>query len=1077
MTSIARATLRIMLLGLVLVAGAVTGRAGQIQPQTFSHPPGAFAPRGWWHWLDGNISRDGITRDLEALHDAGIVHVTLFDLGLRLPTGPVKEVLSEEWFAMVRFAADEAGRLGMKLGLTIHPGFSGAGGPWIMPEMSMKRLVWSDTVVDGGRLVELALPPLPSGNLWSRDTAVIAWPVRGRFAAAQPEMIALNGASVPKAMLADGNPFTRIPCPRTSTSWRLSFSYGKPLTAEKARLLFVATDNVRFRNSRPLRLQLRAGDNVVSETELSGEALRAPIDLSFAPTTSVRFEIEITAQDGPFNFTGQLFLAEAELLTGAERARWSGTILDWDRQIGDGDGTPTEGGRFADGAAQQAIEPGEVRELTSFVQDGRLRWECPPGTWRVVRFGYASIGKMVRPTRAGAQGLESDKMSTAATDLAFQGYALRTLTALTPQQRAVFDLLLIDSWECGKQNWTDDFPAAFAEKRRYPLTRYWPALAGEIVSSPHDTARFLNDFRETIADLVTERFYARARELANRAGLRLEAQIGDGQGFDPDWDVFAMARAVDLPMDEFWTEPDTERFPRGWQVADAAYLAGGKTFTSEAFTGRRADWRNTPGDFDRWAQIALQRGVGQFALHSTVHQPGGKPPGLTLGGNGEHFTPTNTWWPFVSDWMESLRRSHYLVQTSEPVGELLVYNGDTMPRPPPQWAASFAAPHRLFVDRPALLSRVTTQNGLLQLDGKGAFRALVLPRSESIKVDALEKMAALVRDGATLIGLPPAFATGLDGDDARIRELSATLWSDTQIQKTVGRGKVIKTGNPGEAMNLIGFAGDVASESRSSEQHPLEYSHRRAGDADVYFLLNPNAGATEFTCRVSDGAHRLPELWWPRNGRTETLSRYSHEAHQAVFSLSLEGHQGVFLVLRQAVTHEGGGGASPPAAKQIPMAFTAPWRVTFGPLGGSKSITLPELMSWTSFTEPLLRDYSGTAVYENTFTIGAEATAPLTARLDLGDVGNVARVSVNNAIVGTRWRAPWTFDIGAQLRLGTNSIRIEVANLWQNRILADLKLPVAERVTSTSAQAENFIRASSPLPSGLLGPVTLMRSP
>ncbi len=115
----------------------------------FVKPPANARPHTWWHWMNGNISADGITRDLEAMARVGVGGVQMFDVGTGIPKGPV-ETLSPEWLRLVRHAASEANRLGLSFTMHNCPGWSSSGGPWVTPDRAMQQLVWSETTIDGG---------------------------------------------------------------------------------------------------------------------------------------------------------------------------------------------------------------------------------------------------------------------------------------------------------------------------------------------------------------------------------------------------------------------------------------------------------------------------------------------------------------------------------------------------------------------------------------------------------------------------------------------------------------------------------------------------------------------------------------------------------------------------------------------------------------------------------------------------------------------------------------------------------------------------------------------------------------
>ena len=118
----------------------------------FETPPDSAKPRVWWHWMNGNITREGITRDLEWMKRVGIGGFQNFDAAL----GPVKVVdnrlvyMTPEWKETFRYAIDLADRLGLEVAIAGSPGWSESGGPWVQPAQAMKKFVWSETRIAGG---------------------------------------------------------------------------------------------------------------------------------------------------------------------------------------------------------------------------------------------------------------------------------------------------------------------------------------------------------------------------------------------------------------------------------------------------------------------------------------------------------------------------------------------------------------------------------------------------------------------------------------------------------------------------------------------------------------------------------------------------------------------------------------------------------------------------------------------------------------------------------------------------------------------------------------------------------------
>src|SRR5262249_46278559 len=121
--------------------------SGATLERGFKDPPTSARPRVWWHWMNGNVTRDGITRDMEWMKRVGIAGVQMFDANLGTPQLVEKRIvfMTPEWKEMLRHAASEADRLGLEMTMHSAGGWSETGGPWVKPEQAMKKLVWSET--------------------------------------------------------------------------------------------------------------------------------------------------------------------------------------------------------------------------------------------------------------------------------------------------------------------------------------------------------------------------------------------------------------------------------------------------------------------------------------------------------------------------------------------------------------------------------------------------------------------------------------------------------------------------------------------------------------------------------------------------------------------------------------------------------------------------------------------------------------------------------------------------------------------------------------------------------------------
>ena len=156
---------------------ALSGAAfsGDALREGFENPPKPARSQTWWHWMNGNVTKEGITADLEAMARAGIGGAYIFDVPCGIPPGKVR-FASDGWYDMLAHANAEAKRLGLDLSLANCGGWSSSGGPWIKPEDSMKHVVYTESTVRGGSSLK-ALPPQPENKHgFYRDIATLAFP-------------------------------------------------------------------------------------------------------------------------------------------------------------------------------------------------------------------------------------------------------------------------------------------------------------------------------------------------------------------------------------------------------------------------------------------------------------------------------------------------------------------------------------------------------------------------------------------------------------------------------------------------------------------------------------------------------------------------------------------------------------------------------------------------------------------------------------------------------------------------------------------------------------------------------------
>ena len=687
----------------------------------FASPPRDAKCKVLWHWVEGCVAREGITADLLAMKDVGLAGAYL--MFVKEPADPPlmePPVLpfTEPWWKCVRHAFSEADRLGLELGLHVCDGFATAGGPWITPELSMQKVVWSEVHVNATRDETLRLPrPVSAG--YYRDIATLALPRSDDWHPwcipdNEPHALPRVSTDVPGLeahFLADpGNDGKRL---RSTAPCWIQYQFERPFLARSIRI--VRDGN----NYQANRLRVEASDD--------GQAFRFVAQLDAPRHGWQDRDVEVTHAIPPTTARFFRFVWDPEgSEPGSEdldSAKWSpvlkicGIHLSGVPRLHQFEGKSGAAWRVSPPTTETQV-PRElcvplqqIIDITEHVRaEGTCRWQPPPGNWTIMRFGHTSTGHE-NTTAGGARGLECDKLNAAAARMQFINWfdGIRTYVGADLSSRVLSELF-IDSWECGSQNWTEAFPEQFRRRRGYELTRYLPAMAGVPIESAADSERFLRDVRRTIAELVVDEFFGTLSELAKGAGVRFTAEsvaptmVSDGM---------AHFAKVDVPMGEFWLQSPTHDKPNDLLDAiSAAHVYGKNIVQAEAFTQLRIQWNEHPGMLKKLGDRQFCLGVNRLVPHVFVHNPGGKRPGMTLGGVGLCFQPSQIWWPHSRAWLDYLARCQVLLQAGQPVVDFALFTGDEVP-------SRAILPHRLISTLPELIGEAAVSRERMRLENTG----------------------------------------------------------------------------------------------------------------------------------------------------------------------------------------------------------------------------------------------------------------------------------------------------------------------------------------------------------------------
>jgi hypothetical protein len=1127
------------------VTGGVAGQGSDSLERGFKDPPDSAKPRAWWHWMNGNVTKEGITADLEWMKRVGIGGMQMFDGNLGTPVFVDKRLvwMTPEWKDAFRHAAAEADRLGLEMAMAASGGWSETGGPWVRPEQAMKKVVWSETRVEGpkkftGKLAdppsvngafqdipipppfdfppappprgakpEPKLPPAPPDPTFYADSAVLAYRLpegEVRMADRRPKVTA-SGGTIDAATLLDGdrNKQAAVSLSEDGRAW-VQLEFTEPFRAHAFTIATgAAASPFGGESIPPGALQASAdGTRFVTLVTLPGPGhpfAGFPVRTWSFPETTARFYRVVLEPPPPGPIQQMMGLpaprevkiAELELHSSPRVDRWEGKAAFQNLADSDALQTPPV-------PAALAISRQDVVDLTSRMRkDGSLDWDVPAGRWVILRLGYSLTGHKNGPASREATGYEVDKMSGAHVRSYMDGYLGQVAEAAGPYFGKSLRYLLMDSWEAGVENWTDDMVSEFRKRRGYDPTPFLPVLTGRVVDSADSSDRFLWDFRRTIADLVADNHYGLATEMlhARKLGLYAEAM---GAALPTTADALQDKGKVDIPMGEFWVRPPgqghTSEHPTDVREAASGAHVYGKTLVAvEAFTtGPPMSGWQPPSYLKSFADYYFAQGMNRIVFHTSDHQPfvdDQHKPGITLAVFGQHYTRNNTWAEQAVAWNTYLSRCSHMLQQGQFVGDLAYYYGEGAPATVPFWKKVRPEPpagyNYDYVNTDVLLARMAVKDGRIVLPDGMSYRLLVLPEDvDRLTPPVVRKIRDMVAEGATVVAPRPKTSpslTGYPASDEEVRAVANEVWGSIDgrsiTQHAYGRGKVY-WGIPIEEVLAQQKTAPDFLHSRPGIDTTLVWLHRRLADAEIYFVANqkdrPEEVLTSFRVEGKEA-----EIWNPVTGAMEP-AEYSTANGRTTVPLHLDPYGSVFVVFRNASAALSR--TIPKATSTVVATIAGPWTVSFPPNWGAPAgITLASLSSWTESAEAGVKHFSGTATYKKDVQVPAAWLRP-GARLvlDLGDVKELAEVSVNGKTVGILWTPPFRADVTGALQAGVNHLEIKVTNLWTNRMIGDQELPKEKRYTFATFdpydKTSPFGRRTGPnqlLTSGLLGPVTV----
>ena len=1038
----------------------------------FMNPAEKVQTSVYWYWISGNISEEGVKKDLYSMKEAGINRAFIGNIGLEGIHTPYKTVpfYSEEWWKILHAALKTATELGIEIGIFNSPGWSQSGGPWVKPEQAMRYLASVKAEVSGGKQVEVILAK-PDKDF--QDVRVIAFPSVGKKAT----RLSAANAKVTSAMslqnlnsLIDGDKETAVLFTEKSEKpVAIDFRTDQPFTLRSLQI-FPARQPIQT-NAR-LLVKENGGYRMLSEFKIDrfnanlnvGFDPYAPVVISVPETTASEFRLELanTASGTGLGEVEFLSLPAVERYPEKTLAKMFQTPLpywheyQWPVQPEVGD-------------PSLVIDPGKVLDISAFLQGDRLVWKAPAGEWTILRTGMLPTGVTNSPADPEATGLEIDKMSRKHVEAHFEAFMGEIYRRIPAEDRACWKVVVQDSYETGGQNFTDDFLSEFQARYGYDPLPFLPAYEGYVVGSEDRSDRFLWDLRRLIADKVAYDYVGGLRDVCHKYGLTTWLENYGHWGFPGEF--LQYGGQSDEIGGEFWSFGDLGNIENR-AASSCGHIYGKQKISAESFTSGGTPFSCYPAMMKQRGDRFFTEGINNTLLHVYISQPSEeREPGMNAWFSSE-FNRLNTWYPQMDLFTSYLKRVNYMLQQGLNIADVAYFIGEDAPKMTGIVDPELPKGYQFdYINAEVIERDLFVKDGLLTLPHGTQYRILVLPKLETMRPELLAKIKKLIEDGAVVLGPAPkrspsgeSFPTA----DRQVEKLAGELWSglDGRSVKAVkrGKGELLFGMTMEEALKYIGCVPDCGLPADA----PVLYGHRSAGDADIYFISNQKDEMIEIRPEFRIRS-RQPELWDATTGRIRTLPAYEVTAAGTVVPLKLYPYESAFVVFRRPATKaEGTGLQLNYPVLQTLVRLDAPWKVSFEEKRrGPASQTFARLEDISKNENPDIRYYSGTIWYETEFKLKKKPEGEL--YLNLNDVGVMAKVKINGQYAGGVWTAPYRVNVTDLVRKGKNKVEIEVVTTWMNRLIGDSGLPESERKTWTPC---NSWKPTDTLQkSGLVGPV------
>jgi hypothetical protein len=1025
-------------------------------------PPESAKPWVFWYWINGCVNRTAVTADLEAMKRIGLGGAYLMfirDTTARIDFQPQLRQLTPEWFAMVSHAIKEAKRLHLKLGLHFSDGFALAGGPWIKPEQSMQKLVWSKTIFDKNN----STIPQPETNFeYYKDIKTFAYqlnykPTNSKLISVTDNvgknLFFLTQKDSSNTYRCDTNCFINFNFDNNFTLRQIQIKKQNNAYQAQRFIIQASNDGVNYFSIDTLVPPLHGWqDNGVGYTHAVNNYTSKYFRLLWSKVGSEAGSESLDAAKWkPVLRVQGIYLSEVPTINNIEAKNgmiWRKANLTSKNELNE----------------QNIVNENNIIDVSSYMKNNQLHWQPNNNaTYMIVRIGHTSTGQ-TNETAGGGKGLECDKLSAKSVTWQYNNW-FKNIFQKTNAKNVV-NTLHIDSWECGSQNWTNNFEEQFFKINKYQLNKFLLTVTGVPVGSIQQSEKVLYDIRNTIATLMQTEFFGTIKKLAKKDNLQVSAEstaptfVSDG---------LAHYQYVDIPMGEFWHNSPTHDKPNDMADAiNAANIYGKKIIGAEAFTTLRMDWSENPMTLKQLGDWAFAQGVNKLFIHVWAHNPFlNKKPGITLDGIGLYYQRDQTWFEQSKAWIEYLTKTQALLQLGKPVAELAVYVGDNKP-------IRSILPNQLIKDFPNLFSKTYIENEKQRLlnenqplaimpDGvTHAANTLKAPimlnaignyKYDCINSDILKK--AKVKNGKLVLPNGNKYAALLIPSDMYSMFRNDEIVNQFKYLKTAGAIIIESENNKLEMKSTV----NLDNENIAFLKKELPYG-------EIFYFSNASSLPQIANLKIHSKYNSISELSFLREVQSFDIVEKGKDGFN--FEFKFNGNESVAFVLfntnKLLMLN---------ARKFFPLTDTLlinNWNVNYISANSSIIDSIDNLESWTKSTNNVIKYYSGTAIYSSTFEVSIKMITNY-VNLIFENIHDIATVKINGKTVGTLWTKPYQLNIASALQIGINTIEIEVSNTWHNNLIGKDELP--NLFPNIYTNAPYRLKSKLLLPSGIIGKVKI----